>query len=60
MQSPMPFTAGAFTALVASACGSTASPPLPSTTPSTSLDGFWKRMAKPAAQGPWALAKSAA
>ena len=59
MQSPMPLTTGASTALL-SALSVIASPPLATTICSTSLAGFWKRIANPQAQGPCALAKSAA
>src|SRR6185312_7878270 len=59
MQSPMPLTTGAATALL-STLSVTASPPLPSTVASTSPDGFLKRIAKPQALGPCFPAKSAA
>src|SRR3546814_15826103 len=59
MQSPMPLTTGASTALV-SALSVTISPPLASTLSQTSAAGLLKRIAKPQADGPCCLAKSAA
>src|SRR3546814_5744118 len=59
MQSPMPLTTGASTALV-SGLSVTSSPPLASTLSQTSAAGLLKRIAKPQADGPCLFAKSAA